>query len=72
MAVLRLLLAAGNQCVLHKQEFNTRSKERGNGFTRGIHDRLALYIEAGIQHHLSSSGFANGLQQCMEFGIIGR
>jgi hypothetical protein len=56
--------------VFQKQIFDPGSEECLDGFAWGIHDRLPLHIEAGVENHLASGYATRGLQESMKRFVI--
>src|SRR6266481_3448763 len=70
-ADLDLLTATAHQYVLQKEEFDAGSEKSANCFLRGVDDRLAFHVEAGVEHHLPARNSTDGPQQRMKCRVVG-
>ena len=59
-----------NQRILQEQELDPGSQEGIDRFSRRIHDRLSLHIEARIEHHLAPGQLADRLKQRVKLEIV--
>jgi hypothetical protein len=56
--------------ILQEKALDASAEESRNGFFRRVDDGLPLHIEAGVEHHLATSGFAHGHEQRMKVRIF--
>src|SRR5271165_1538046 len=61
---------SSNKAILQKKKFDPSAEERLDSFFWSVDDGLALHVEAGVEDHLASGGFADGVEEAMEVGIV--
>ena len=67
---LDLAHAAAHQNILKKEKVNTGAEKSLNRLSRSVDDRLALDVEARIEHHLPARGLSYRLQQRVELLVV--
>ncbi len=68
-ALRREIRGAAHTDIFNKEVVDTRTETGFNRFPRCIHDRLALDIKAGVEHHLPAGCRSDRFQKSMEIRI---